>query len=126
MPSRARITHRCNNSTPSCSACSRQITGDPDFDLLRVVAGTDFGLPSPGHTKLLQNGPNWEVDSFFDITYRIDFVGRPGGQLAGMSGSTTSTVRFSLGDPIPVVPEPMTATLLATGILAALAVTRRR
>jgi hypothetical protein len=73
-----------------------QITGDPDFDLLRIVAGTDFGLPSPGHTTLTQQaGGTWAVDSFFDITYRIDFVGRPGGTLSGMSGSTTATVRMS-------------------------------
>lgn len=72
-----------------------QITGDPDFDLLRVVGGTDFGLPSPGHTTLTQlPGGNWAVDSFFDIAYRIDFVGRPGGPLGGMSGSTTGTIRM--------------------------------
>jgi len=73
--------------------------GDPDFDLLRIVAGTDFGLPSPGHTTLtkLPGGPNWAVDSYFDITYRIDFVGKPGGQLSGMSGSTTGTIRMVTG-----------------------------
>ncbi len=72
-----------------------QITGDPDFDLLRVTAGTDFGLPSPGHTTLTrQPGGDWAVDSFFDITYRIDFVGAPGGKLAGRSGSTTGTIRM--------------------------------
>jgi hypothetical protein len=91
-----------------------QITGDPDFDLLRVVAGSDFGLPSPGHTTLLQNGPSWEVDSFFDITYRIDFVGKAGGPLSGQSGSTTGMVRFSLGDPI--VPEPATAALVGVAM----------
>ncbi len=69
--------------------------GDPDFDLLRITGGTDLGLPSPGHTTLVQlPGGNWAVDSFFDITYRIDFVGAPGGPLAGMSGSTTGTVRM--------------------------------
>ncbi len=73
-----------------------QITGDPDFDLLRIVAGTDFGLPSPGHTTLTQQPGGWAVDSFFDITYRIDFVGAPGGSLAGRSGSTTGTVRFQI------------------------------
>lgn len=77
-----------------------QITGDPDFDLLRIVAGTDFGLPSPGQTTLtILPGGNWSVDSFFDITYRIDFVGKPGGSLSGRSGSTTGTVRMSTGSP---------------------------
>lgn len=74
--------------------------GDPDFDLLRITAGTDFGLPSPGHTTLTQlPDGNWAVDSFFDITYRIDFVGAPGGPLAGQSGSTTGTIR--LENPCP-------------------------
>ncbi len=75
-----------------------QVTGDPDFDLLRVTSGTDFGLPSPGHTTLTQlPGGNWAVDSFFDITYRIDFVGSPTGPLAGLSGSTTGTIRMGTG-----------------------------
>jgi len=70
--------------------------GDPDFDLLRVTAGASFGLPSPGHTTLTQlpNG-NWNIDSFFDITYRIDFIGAPGGPLAGQSASEVGTVRIS-------------------------------
>jgi hypothetical protein len=46
--------------------------GDPDFDLLRITAGSSFGMPSPGHTTLTQlPGGSWSVDSFFDITYRI-------------------------------------------------------
>lgn len=70
--------------------------GDPVFDLLRVTAGTNFALPSPGHTTFTQVGFAYSVDSFFDITYRIDFVGHPGGTLAGRSGSTTGTSRFSM------------------------------
>lgn len=83
-----------------------QISGDPDFDLLRITAGTDFGLPSPGHTTLTQlPGGNWAVDSFFDITYRVDFVGNPGGPLAGLSGSTVVTqARFEQGGPVNGIP----------------------
>ncbi len=76
-----------------------QITGDPDFDLLRITAGTGFGMPSPGHTTLTQlPGNQWAVDSFFDITYRIDFIGAPGSVLAGRSGSTTGTIRMATGN----------------------------
>ena len=90
-----------------------QITGDPDFDLLRITAGSTFGLPSPGHTTLtLQPGGNWAVDSFFDITYRIDFVGRPGGALAGKSGSTTGTIRMVAARP----PTPQLILTCSTNI----------
>jgi hypothetical protein len=80
-----------------------QLFGDPDFDQLQIVGGTGFGLPSPGHTTLTQlpNG-NFNVDSFFDITYQIDFVGAPGSILDGLSGSTQAEVRMSTGDPVCV------------------------
>ncbi len=66
-----------------------QITLDPDFDLLRVTAGGNFGMPSPGQTVLTSNGGGWEVNSYIDLTHRIDFVGNPVGNFAGRSGSTT-------------------------------------
>ena len=79
-------------------------SGDPDFDLLRITAGNDFGMPSPGHTTLTKlPGGNWAVDSFFDITYRVDFVGKPGGHLGGMSGSTTGTIRMQTTPPVKCV-----------------------
>jgi hypothetical protein len=79
--------------------------GDPDFDLLKITGGTAFGMPSPGHTTLtLQATGDWKVDSFFDITYKIDFTGKPGGHLGGMSGSTTGTIRMSAGPDITAPP----------------------
>ncbi|MBI5214126.1 MAG: HYR domain-containing protein [Ignavibacteriae bacterium] len=83
-----------------------QIIGDPDFDLLRITAGTGFGLPSPGHFDMTSDGGGWAISSFFDITYRIDFVGASGGALAGHSGSTTATIRWQQGMPSsPSAPE---------------------
>jgi len=76
-----------------------EIVGDPDFDLLRITAGTDYGLPSPGQTTMtrLPNG-NFAVDSFFDISYQVDFVGSPGSALDGLSGTTMATIRIDTGN----------------------------
>lgn len=82
--------------------------GDPDFDLLRITAGTGFGLPSPGHTIFSNVGYGWSVDSYFDITYRIDFVGSPTGPFAGMSGSTTGVYRFVMCHEEPTGARPAT------------------
>jgi hypothetical protein len=95
--------------------------GDPDFDLLRITAGSGFGMPSPGHTTLTrQPSTDWAVDSFFDITYRIDFVGAPGGPLAGQSGSTTGTARFD------IAPEPSTLALALAALGVGLCVGWRK
>jgi hypothetical protein len=102
-----------------------QIVGDPDFDLLRVTAGSNFGMPSPGHTTLTRLGPpgsNWAVDSFFDITYRIDFIGRAGGPFGGMSGSTTGTIRMQVG----TIPEPATFGLVGIGVVGLCGLARRK
>ncbi len=82
-----------------------EITGDPDFDLLRITAGTDNGLPGPGETTLtkLPSG-NFNVDSFFDITYQIDFTGAAGSVLDGLSGSTSTVIRMETGQPAPGPP----------------------
>ena len=84
--------------------------GDPDFDLFRFTGGTGFGLPSPGYTSLTSaGGSKWNIDSFFDVTYRIDFVASPGGPFAGHSGSTTDRQRFVNGD-LPTLAAPLPAT----------------
>ncbi|MBW2417478.1 MAG: hypothetical protein JRH19_02975 [Deltaproteobacteria bacterium] len=79
-----------------------EIFGDPDFCTLRIRAGDQNGLPSPGHTTLTDNGNNsFAVDSFFDITYEIDYVGCPGSMLEGFGGTSSGTVRMQSGIPVP-------------------------
>ena len=64
------------------------IFGDPDFDLIQIRAGTNFGLPSPGATTLTElPGGDFQVDSFFDVFYEIEFVGEPGSDLEGFAGT---------------------------------------
>jgi hypothetical protein len=76
--------------------------GDPDFCTFHITAGTSLGLPSPGQTTLTQlPSGDFEVDSFFDITYQIEFEGCPGSALEGLMGITTATTRFE----IPFVAE---------------------
>jgi hypothetical protein len=78
-----------------------ELFGDPDFDFLNITGGSDFGLPSPGQTTLTQlpNG-DFAIDSFFDITYRIEFLGTPGSPLEGYTGATTGTIRLETGEEV--------------------------
>ncbi|TPW16720.1 MAG: hypothetical protein FD129_645 [bacterium] len=75
---------------------SGQVLGDPDFDLLRITGGTNFGMSTPGQAQLVTSAGDWAVSSFFDVFHRIDFVGAPAGSLAGRSGSTTRQRRFTM------------------------------
>jgi hypothetical protein len=77
-----------------------QIFGDPDFCVLQIAAGDNFGLPSPGQTWLTDLGNStFQVDSFFDVVYQIDYLGCPGSVLEGFGGSTTGTLRMQTGNP---------------------------
>ncbi|MBC8424369.1 hypothetical protein H8E07_09620 [bacterium] len=77
----------------ACDLFSLQgaLFGDPDFCILQIEAGANFGRPSPGNTTLTRvGGPGTDflVDSFFDIDYRIDWQGCPGSVLDGFGGVT--------------------------------------
>jgi hypothetical protein len=76
------------------------VLGDPDFDLLKISAGDAIGLPSPGQVKLTEMpGGGYEVDSFFDVTHRIEYQGGPGGALGGMSGWEITSRHLQIGQP---------------------------
>src|SRR6185503_2806604 len=87
-----------------------QFLVDPDFDFLRVTAGTDFGYPSPGSVQLVSSGSSWAISSFFDLRWRIDFIGSQTGPFAGRSGSTARQSRFSMCPENAVAVEPSTWT----------------
>ena len=76
-----------------------QLFGDPDFCTLNILAGSDFSLPGPGETKLteLPSG-DFAVDSFFDISYEIEFEGCPGSVLEGLAGTSFGIDRFQAGE----------------------------
>jgi hypothetical protein len=85
--------------------------GDPDFDSISIRAGYGNGLPSPGHTTLTRLGPpgsDFQVDSFFDIEYRIEFQGAPGSVLQGYGGITQDQKIFSICGEQPTQIEPAT------------------
>jgi len=107
--------------------------GDPDFASLQIVAGSGFdpGLASPGHTTLTRQGPpgsHFVVDSFFDISYRIDFVGTAGGVLDGASGSSQGQIRMvAQGAPsVPAVTDGGLVAMAVLAVAAGLIVQRRR
>jgi uncharacterized protein YheU (UPF0270 family) len=82
-----------------------QIFGDPDFCEFIVRAGTDYGLAGTGQTTLTKlPAAQFDVDSFFDITYQIQFEGCPGSVLDGYMGTTTDIVRRATcyNSPYPV------------------------
>lgn len=78
-----------------------QLFGDPDFCTFIIGAGADIGIPSPGHTTLTRLGPpgsDFSVDSFFDITYSIQFEGCPGSIFDGMNGAEIGSGIFQAGE----------------------------
>lgn len=75
-----------------------QISGDPDFGLLRVTGGSGFGMPSVGHTLAeKQANGDYQFDSQYDLTYRVEWSGASGGLLAGESGAVQATLEMQAG-----------------------------
>lgn len=84
------------------------LVGDPDFDFLCLRAGSNLVGPSAGATDPtpLPSG-DFQVDSFFDVSYEVRFTGAPGGRLAGLGNEETEplpagVVRVeAFADPFP-------------------------
>lgn len=74
-----------------------EVFGDPDFCTFRITAGTANAMASPGETTLSEQlAGDFAVDSFFDISYEIEFEGCPASQLDGYMGTTPGTVTIQL------------------------------
>lgn len=86
---------------------SGQAFGDPDFQTLVVAAGSDNGLAGPGHTTLTRlGGPGqpFDVISFFDVVFEIEYQGAPGSLLDGFSGIDGEALTLSVTRVIPLPP----------------------
>ena len=96
--------------------------GDPDFGGFELrLGGNEFGLPSPGQTTLTRLGDGtFNVDSFFDITYEIQFpdlqeqfLTATSHQLAGTVGNwppNDGDEVTSDSGPVPLVGQDGTST----------------
>jgi hypothetical protein len=83
---------------------SGQLFGDPDFCEFEISGGSFYGYgPDNNGQTILTKLPtgDFAVDSFFDITYQIDFEGCPGSQLDGYANTTTAVTRMKCGVPVP-------------------------
>jgi hypothetical protein len=75
-----------------------ELEGDEDFASLRIVGGTANGFPSPGQLTAVDQGEGfYMVDSMFDMSFQVEYVGAAGGALDGFAGSFegTATMRTS-------------------------------
>lgn len=85
---------------------SGSITGDRDFAVLNIEAGSANGLPSPGSTVLTQlDDGTWQVDSKFEVGYRISFEGADDSLLRGSGGTTEERVTMTAAG-VDIAPSP--------------------
>jgi hypothetical protein len=66
---------------------------DAVFEYVRLIGGTANGYPSPGRMTLAStDGNQVEVESFFNVSFRIEYKGAAGGPFAGIEDSVEGSV----------------------------------
>ncbi len=104
------------------------------FSSLRVRAGAGLGIglnQTLGTTKITARGDgDHDVESFFDVFFRIDWVGKAGGPLDGLSGTEINDQPLPMvlqgPDPIPTLSQWGMIILVGLLMAAALFMMRRR
>ena len=91
------------------SAAAALPPGDKDFATLQFLAGAANGQPSLGHAVYTkQPDGEWTSDAWLDLHYSLAFSGAPGGDLAGLSGTTVNSLHTLAGrisNPLAALPE---------------------
>ncbi len=66
--------------------------GDKVFEYIRLVGGTANGYPSPGQMTIISKGEEVEIDSFFNVGFKLEFKGAAGGPLEGIEDALEGSV----------------------------------
>ncbi len=92
-------------------AVEGEVVGDPNFALLHITAGAEFGQPSFGHTRLIKLTPpgadiiGYKVESYFEVHYTITYIGAEGSPFEGLSGvSSGVAIMRTPGTPLSELP----------------------
>ncbi len=74
---------------------------DGVFESIRLVGGTANGYPSPGQMTFISQGDSVLVDSFFNIGFRMELKGAPGGPFEGIEKTVEGkvTMKSHAADP---------------------------
>lgn len=101
------------SATQQFNARIASITGeafflDPTWSLFRITIGNDHALDSPGQVRLVHDPMtgNFYTSSFFDVQYQIEYTGRAGSPVAGLSGVATGVVRMVIGSEPTALARP--------------------
>ena len=91
------------------SATATLSGGDKDFATLQFLSGAAHALPSLGHAVYTrQPDGEWASDAWLDLHYSLAFTGAAAGDLAGLAGTTVSSLHTLAGrvsNPSTLLPD---------------------